>query len=79
MTGQRIDHYVLAAAGTTVDLGWGTAVWNAEDRTVTRTCKGCSVSVTSPVDAHGTVAPRYVHHHDDCTVVDRLGNNPVLS
>ena len=76
--GKRIDSYTLATVGVPFDLGWGTGVWNA-DHTVTRTCKGCGVSVTTPVDDRGEVVAAHIHHADGCPVITRLGNNQGLS
>jgi len=80
--GTRIDHYVMhPGVGVPVDIGWGWAVLNA-DQTVTRTCKGCKVSVTTglTVSASGSsarVATAEVHHRPDCPIV--FGNDPVTS
>src|SRR2546428_7415494 len=41
---RRLDQWV-PEIGVSVDLGWGTAVVNADD-TVTRNCKGCGASGT---------------------------------
>jgi hypothetical protein len=68
--------------GVPVDIGWGVAVLNADD-TVTRTCKGCGVSVTTAVvrsDGHfAKVTEAPIMHRFLCPVGDRLGNNPVWS
>jgi hypothetical protein len=67
----RQIHQWVAAPGETVDLGWGTATINADD-TVTRTCKGCGVSLTTPTWREGNVlhvVPNEFHHGDGCAVM----------
>lgn len=77
--GKRIDHYFAGAVGEQADLGWGIAVLNANE-TVTRTCKSCGVSVTTPVSPRGEVARAAIHHHDGCAfMAGKVGNNPTLS
>jgi hypothetical protein len=77
--GRRIDHYFAApAAGVPIDMGWAIGVLNRDD-TFTRTCKGCGVQVTTPVDAAGEVTPAPIRHHDHCPMYARLGNNAALS
>lgn len=77
--GRRIDQYIpVPAVGVPVDMGWAIGVLNA-DETFTRTCKGCGVRVTSPIDAKGDVRPGPIEHRDNCPVYARLGNNPTLS
>jgi hypothetical protein len=79
--GRRIDSWTQIETGVPVDIGWGVAVLNPDD-TVTRTCKGCAVSVTSPVERHGSVVKveqRPITHRSNCPVLKRLGNNPGLS
>lgn len=78
MSGQRIDSFVVIAVGEPVDLGWGIAELHA-DGTLTRTCKGCGVSVTTAVGTSGKVAEAAIHHGAGCTVLARLGNNGALS
>jgi hypothetical protein len=68
----RIDQWALLAdrPGSAVDLGWGWARVNADD-TVTRTCKGCGSSVTSPIVRQGNtihVEPQPFEHKDNCPV-----------
>jgi len=83
--GRRIDQTVTPPVPVTVgvpfDLGWAIGVLHAND-TVTRTCKGCGVSVTTGIVRAGMaaeVAPAEVHHAADCPVEARLGNNPERS
>jgi len=77
--GRRIDQYVpVPGVGVPLDMGWAIGVLNA-DETFTRTCKGCGITVTSPINASGDVAPLPINHKDDCPVFNRLGNNPILS
>ena len=67
--GKRIHQWIVTPENpTTVDLGWGTAVFN-DDGTVTRTCKGCGAHVTSPYTREGNrveVPPVPFHHRDNC-------------
>lgn len=77
--GQRIDQYVrVPGVGVKLDMGWAIGVLNA-DETFTRTCKGCGITVTTPVNAAGDVSPAPIRHKDHCPVLARLGNNPALS
>jgi len=77
MTMTRLDHIGLFRVGIPEDIGWGIAVYNADD-TLTRTCKGCGVSATSAVDlATKRVAEAVIRHRAGCPIV--LGNNTVRS
>jgi hypothetical protein len=78
--GKRIDSWNAAEVGVPFDLGWGIGVWRA-DGMVSRTCKGCGVTVSSPVDAHGEVTRVAIRHQDGCPVwaAIQAGNNPGLS
>jgi hypothetical protein len=79
MKGRRIDQYTqVSAVGVPFDLGWAIGVLNA-DETVTRTCKACHASATTPVTPAGEVTPAPITHEDGCPIYARLGNNPVLS
>ncbi len=76
--GKRIDYFGGFRVGVPKDIGWAIVVLH-EDRTVTRTCKGCGVEVRSTIDPAGRVAEAEIHHLAGCRVVDRLGNNPINS
>jgi hypothetical protein len=74
--GTRLDQWV-ATATEIVDLGWGWASFHEQGDaiTVTRTCKGCGVSVTSPGHREGEVLrvePRPFEHGDHCPMLRRI-------
>lgn len=76
--GRIVDQWVLVEVGVPADLGWGTAVLNA-DGSVTRTCKDCGASVTGPSRWDGqtrVVERRPLRHEEGCRVWPSLGNNP---
>jgi len=60
------------------DIGWAIVVLHA-DHTITRTCKGCGVVSHSAIGPAGRVDEGVIEHRADCTVFDRLGNNPLTS
>lgn len=74
---RRVDYLGLFQPEVPVDIGWGIAILHA-DQTVTRTCKGCGVSVRTPYDpiTH-QVAEAAIIHKRHCPVVPP--NNPILS
>jgi hypothetical protein len=63
--GRWIDTWVAVEMGVPHDIGWGIVILNA-DRTVTRTCKGCGVSVTSRILGVTKVEPKPFEHADGC-------------
>jgi hypothetical protein len=76
--GKRIDHLGAFAVGVPKDIGWAIVELH-DDHTVSRTCKGCGVSVRSPIRPNGRVEEAEIHHRDNCAMFDRLGNNPFTS
>jgi hypothetical protein len=74
---KRIDAFVGLEIGKGTDIGWAIATLNA-DHTITRTCKGCGVTATSPIDPEtNKVEEVLIRHLAGCKV--KLGNNPILS
>jgi hypothetical protein len=75
---KRIDHLGMFAVGVPQDIGWAIVVLH-DDHTISRTCKGCGVAVRTAIGPTGRVAEAEIHHRAGCTVIDRLGNNPLTS
>jgi hypothetical protein len=77
MMKQRLDHFGLFQVDVPVDSGWGIAILH-DDHTVSRTCKGCGVSVRTPIDpTTHKVAEAAIVHKRECRVLRY--NNPILS
>jgi hypothetical protein len=75
--GTRVDYIGLFQVGVPVDIGWGIAVVH-DDQTVSRTCKGCGVSIRTPYDPiTRKVAEASIVHEPQCRVVPP--NNPIRS
>jgi len=58
---KRIDYFGAFQVGVPKDIGWAIVVLH-EDRTVTRTCKGCGVTARSTIGPAGRVAEAEIHH-----------------
>ena len=66
----RTEASVRFEIGVPKDIGWAIATVHA-DGTVTRTCKGCGLTVVNAIGPGGQVRGVF-HHRAGCSVVERL-------